>query len=326
MGDSTPAIRGVIATCLTPFADDGEVDLCALELEIDYIIEVCHADSIAIGATEDAEYSVLTWEQRGALIRQGVQMVAGRIPVIAGISHPSLERTVELAHHAAEAGADVVEAVMPIRLWGGDPDPDETYDYVAEVARRSPLALCVSHNRGPGADPAIPLYLRIADIFNLPYVIETSGDITRISRLAEEIDRRGSAGYFTTAPSLHINLTLGGSGAAMPPPAAYVGAQVVRAFRAGDRERAIEWQRILGLFPGRWYRYGNPPVMKVAMRHLGIDLGEPARPYGRVSRWDEAAIGQFLEEVGLKEPGEDTPTPQNVLGPIGLRSELLRKP
>jgi len=324
MASPAPEIRGVIATCLTPFADDGEIDLHALEREIDYIVDVCRADAIGIGATEDAEYTMLTREQRHALISEGVKMVGSRVPVIVGVSHPAIERTTELAERAAEAGANVVEAVMPIRLWGGDPDPDETYDYVAEVARRSPLPLCVSHNRGPGADPAIPLYLRIADVFNVPYIVETSGDITRISRLAEEIDRRGSARYFTTIPSLLINLTLGGSGAVMPPPAAYAGAHVVRAFREGDMERAIEWQRILGLFPGRWYRYGNPPVMKAAMRHLGIDVGDPAPPFGRVSRSDQANIGQFLEEVGLKERGEDAPAPQNLLGPIGLRSDLLK--
>ena len=95
----------------------------------------------------------------------------------------------------------------------------------------------------------------------------------------------------------------------MPPPAAQVGGEVVRAFRAGDMDRAVEWQRILSLFPGRWRRYGLPPVMKAAMRHLGVDLGEPLTPYSGVSDRDDAAIGQFLESVGLKEPGEQASPP-----------------
>src|SRR5207244_11837664 len=134
----------------------------------------------------------------------------------------------------------------------------ETYDYVAEIARRSPLPVSLYQNRRTGSDAAIPLFLRLADVFNVPYIVEMSGDVTRISRLTEEIDRRGSARYFTTIASLLIDLTLGGSGAAMPPPAARVGGEVARAFQAGDMERAIEWQRILGLFPGRWRRYGHP--------------------------------------------------------------------
>jgi 4-hydroxy-tetrahydrodipicolinate synthase len=294
-----PDIRGIIATCLTPFDAEGRVDFDALQQEIDYIVDACQADAIAIAATEDAEYTTLDWSQRMELMARGTELVRGRIPVVLGISHPAQQRAIELAEHANSVGANAVELLLPTRLWGGDPDPDETYDYVVEIARRSPLPVSLYQNRRTGSDAAIPLFLRLADVLNVPYIVEMSGDVTRISRLVEEIDRRGSAGYFTTIESLLINLTLGGSGAQMPPPAARVGGEVVRAFRAGDMDRAVEWQRILGLFPGRWRRYGLPPVMKAAMRHLGVDIGDPLPPYAAVTERDDAAIGQFLESRGL---------------------------
>ncbi len=301
MAGTGPDISGVIATCLTPFDQEGRVALGPLQREIDYIVDECRANAIAIAATEDAEYTMLDWAQRRELMAAGAQMVGHRIPVVLGISHPAPERAIELAEHAKAVGADIAMLLMPIRLWGGDPDADELYDYVAEIARCSPLPICLYQNRRTGTDAAIPTFLRMADVFNLPYIVEMSGDITRISRLAEEIGRRGTARYFTTIESLLINLTLGGSGAAMPPPAARVGAEVVRAFRAGDMERAVEWQRILSLFPSRWRRYGLPPVMKAAMRHLGIDLGRPAGPWGRLPDSDYAAIGQFLETHGIAD-------------------------
>jgi len=319
-----PDIRGIIATCLTPFDAEGRVAFDALQREIDYIVDACRADAIAIAATEDAEYTMLDWAQRKELIARGTEMVRGRIPVVVGISHPAPQRAIELAEHANAVGADAVQLLLPTRLWGGDPDPDETYDYVAEIARRSPLPVSVYQSRRTGSDAAIPLFLRLADVLNIPYIVETSGDVTRISRLVEEVDRRGSARYFTTIESLLINLTRGGSGAAMPPPAARVGSEVVRAVRDGAMERAVEWQRILGLFPGRWRRYGLPPVMKAAMRHMGIDLGNPMPPYATVSERDDSAIGQFLESVGLKEPGEDAPAPVSAgRGPVDLQTGLL---
>jgi 4-hydroxy-tetrahydrodipicolinate synthase len=327
MAGAGPDIRGIIATCLTPFDPDGNVDYQALQREIAYILDACRPSAVAIAASEDAEYTMLSWEQRRELMARGTELVGGRKPVILGISHPAPQRAIELAEHAAAIGADIVQLLMPIRLWGGDPEPDEIYDYVAEIARRSPLPVSVAHNRGPGADPPIPLYLRVSDLYNVPYLVETSGDVTKISRLIEEIDHRGAAQYFTTGESLLINLTLGGSGAAMPPPAARIGMEVVRAFHEGDIARATEWQRILGLFPNRWARFGVPPVMKAAMRHLGIDLGRPLRPFGTLPKWDDAQIGQFLEEVGLKEPGEDAPPPAGALGPIGLdRTRLASSP
>lgn len=307
MAGTGPDIRGIIATCLTPFRPDGGVDFDALKQEIDYLIDFCGVDAVAIAATEEAEYTMLSWDQRQELMARGTELVDRRRPVILGISHPAQQRAIELAEHATVIGADAVELLLPLRLWGGDPDPDELYDYVSEIALRSPLPIALYQNRSSGADPGIPSFLRLADVFNIPYLVDTSGDLTRIGRLAEEIDRRGSARYFTTIESLLVNLTLGGSGAQMPPPAAYVGAQVVRAFRQGEREAAVGWQRILSLFPSRWYRYGLTPVMKAAMRHLGIDLGDPAPPFGPVTPWDDAVIGQFLEEMGLKEHGERAP-------------------
>jgi 4-hydroxy-tetrahydrodipicolinate synthase len=318
-----PPISGVIASCLTPFDDQGGVAIGPLGREIDDIIDECHADAVAIAATEDSEYPLLELSERKDLMAAGTQLVNHRIPVILGISHPAPERAIELAEHAKAVGGDVALLLLPIRLWGGDPNADEIYDYVDEIARNSPLPICCYQNRRTGSDPAIATFLRLADVPNVGYIAEMSGDLTRISRLVEEIERRGSAGYFTTIESLLINLSLGGSGAVMPPPAARVGAEVVRAFRAGDMDRAVEWQRILGLFPGRWSRYGLPPVMKAAMRHLGIDLGAPADPWGKITDADVVAIGELLEVVGLKEPREDVPTlPTRAAGPVNLRTTL----
>jgi dihydrodipicolinate synthase/N-acetylneuraminate lyase len=99
---------------------------------------------------------------------------------------------------------------------------------------------------------------------------------------------------------------MGGSGATMPPPGTRIGAQVVRAFREGNLESARYWQRCFALFPGKWAAYGLPPVMKSALKHFGVDIGEPSRPYAPVSPRDHAQIGQFLRQIGLL--GETPPT------------------
>ena len=64
MAGSGPDLRGIIATCLTPFNVAGGVDYDALEKEINFIVDLCHADAIAIAATEDAEYTMLSWDDR----------------------------------------------------------------------------------------------------------------------------------------------------------------------------------------------------------------------------------------------------------------------
>ncbi len=43
--------------------------------------------------------------------------------------------------------------------------------------------------------------------------------------------------------------------------------------------------------------------MKSAMRHFGINLGDPARPYSPVTPRDHAQIGQFLRQIGILGEG-----------------------
>ena len=300
----TEPIKGIIGACLTPFGDDERVNFDALKRVIDFIVADC--DAISIAAVEAAEYTMLSREERKELLRLGTAMVDKRKPVILGVSSPSPREVIELAEYAASVGGDLVQVLMPLRPWGGQPTIAELMEFYTQVASASPLPVVAYHNPGPGADPPQDAFVRISEINNIRYFKESSRDITKISRLIEQIDLAGKGHYFTTMQPLLATLMMGGSGATMPPPGTRIGTEVVRAFRAGDIERARFWQRCFALFPGKWAAYGLPPVMKSAMKHFGVDIGEPSRPYAPVSPRDHAQIGQFLRQVGLL--GEGAPT------------------
>lgn len=301
-------IKGIIGACLTPFGEDERVDFKALQREIDFLVADC--DAVSIAAVEAAEYTMLSREERKELLRIATQMVDKRKPVILGVSSPSPREVIELAEYSEKVGSDLVQVLMPLRPWGGQPTIAELMEFYTQVASASPLPVVAYHNPGPGADPPQDAFVRISEISNIRYFKESSRDITKISRLIEQIDLAGKGHYFTTMQPLLATLMMGGSGATMPPPGTRIGAQVVRAFRAGDIERAKYWQRCFALFPGKWAAYGLPPVMKSAMRHFGVDIGEPSRPYAPVSPRDHAQIGQFLRQVGLL--GEGAPTSQSL--------------
>jgi 4-hydroxy-tetrahydrodipicolinate synthase len=290
-------ISGVIGAALTPFHDHGGVDFDALAREIDFLVE--DVDAISIGAVEAAEYTMLSWAERVELLRRGASLVGGRKPLILGISSAAPAEALKLADIAAAAGADLVQVLMPLRPWGGQPTTSELVAYFSDIACRGPLPLVAYHNPGPGADPSLEAYVRLAEIDQVHYFKESSRDITKITRLIELVERSGKAHYFTTMQPLLMTLMMGGSGATMPPPGTRLAARVVRAFRAGDVESATEAQRVFSTFPAMWGGYGLPPVMKCAMRHLGIALGAPAAPYEPVSAADDAAIRDFLRGAGL---------------------------
>ena len=299
---SLPPISGIIGACLTPFDQKGQIDYNALEKEIDFIVE--DADAISIAAVEAAEYTVLSLEERQELMRRATEMVDKRIPVILGASHPAPKKVIELAEYCAGLDADMVQVLMPLRPWGGQPAMQELVDYFSEVAMASPLPIVAYHNPGPGADPNMENTIQLSNIFNVSAFKESSRDIVKITRMIEEIELSGNARYFTTMQPLLMTLVMGGSGATMPPPGTRIGARVVKAFREGDQQGAKYWQRFYSMFPAKWAAYGLPPVMKSAMKHFGVDLGDPVPPFKPVTPRDHAQIGEFLRQIGLLEEGE----------------------
>jgi 4-hydroxy-tetrahydrodipicolinate synthase len=290
-------IKGIIGACLTPFTDDGRVDFDALAREIEFLVADCNA--ISVVAVEASEYTVISLEERKEVMKRATEMVNKRVPVILGCSSHSVDTILDLAEHAANVGGDLIQVLMPIRPWGGQPTIAELVQFFTEVSSASPLPVVAYHNPGPGADPPLDAFVRLSELNNVDYFKESSRDVTKITRLIEQIELAGKAHYFTTMQPLLITLIMGGAGATMPPPGTRIGARVVRAFQEGDVDRARYWQRCFTLFPGKWGAYGLPPIMKSALKHFGVDIGDPARPYSPVSPRDHAQIGQFLRQIGI---------------------------
>ena len=191
-----------------------------------------------------------------------------------------------MAEYSAKVGGDLVQVLMPLRPWGGQPTIAELMEFYTQVASASPLPVTCYHNPGPGADPPQDAFVKISEIDNIRYFKESSRDITKISRLIEQIDLAGRGHYFTTMQPLLVTLMLGGSGATMPPPGTRIGSQIVKAFRAGDLERARFWARCYALFPGQvgclrlaaGDEVGNEAFRRRYRQSLpALRAGEPAR-------------------------------------------------
>ena len=80
-------------------------------------------------------------------------------------------------------GGDLIQVLMPLRPWGGQPTIAELMEFYTQVASASPLPVTCYHNPGPGADPPQDAFVKISEIDNIRYFKESSRDITKISRL-----------------------------------------------------------------------------------------------------------------------------------------------
>jgi 4-hydroxy-tetrahydrodipicolinate synthase len=290
---------GLIVAPLTPFTADLKVDEAGLQRQIDYVIRDCGATMVVAAGVETQEYTYLSLEQRKDLIRRTIELVAGRAPVMVGVSHASFRTAVELAHDAERWGAAAIQVLAPLRPFAGPPTQADLIAYFEAIVRETRLPITLYLNPGPGADVSIPDTIALAKLPSVQLIKESSRDLARVSRLIVEIDRGGHARYFTTMQMLLATLQLGGSGATMPPPGSEIARHVIDAFLAGDHQRAVELQLQFALFPSKWMHRGLAPVMKAAMNLIGVPTGDPYPPYAPLSRDEIQALAATLRTTVL---------------------------
>jgi len=290
---------GLIVAPLTPFTSELKVDETKLLGQIDYIVETCRPTMVVAAGVETQEYAYLGLEERKALIRSTVELVAGRAAVMVGVSHPAVKVAVELAHFAEDLGAAAIQLLAPQRPFAGLPTRDDLIAYFEAVGRETRLPITLYLNPGPGADVSISDTVALAKLPQVQFIKESSRDLARVSRLIAEIDRTGLARYFTTMQMLLITLLLGGSGATMPPPAAEIARHIIDAFAHGDYAGAAQLQLQFALFPSRWMHRGLAPVMKAAMNLIGVPAGAPYPPYAPLGPEELDALADFLKTTVL---------------------------
>ncbi len=102
---------GVITAMTTPFTENNEVDVEALEQQTEYLIGKGVDCLYPTGTT--GEMYLMSAEERELVAETVVKKAAGRVTVFIHTGAMTLEETIRLAQHAHKIGADGVGVVTP---------------------------------------------------------------------------------------------------------------------------------------------------------------------------------------------------------------------
>src|SRR5207244_10565665 len=137
------------------------------------VVADCGASMVVAAGVETQEYTYLGLEQRKALIRATIESVDGRVPVMVGISHPSFQTAVALAHEAERLGAAAVQLLAPLRPFAGPPTQSDLLAYFEAVAQETSLPITLYLNPGPGADVSIADTIALAKLPRVQLINES---------------------------------------------------------------------------------------------------------------------------------------------------------
>src|SRR5262245_38106783 len=111
MTEAKTARTGVFPIALTPFQENGDVDLDGQRRVLDCMIDQ-GVDGICILANFSEQF-LLTDAERATLTELCLSHVAGRVPVIVTVSHFSTRIATARARKAAAAGAAMLMLMPP---------------------------------------------------------------------------------------------------------------------------------------------------------------------------------------------------------------------
>ncbi|KAF9887710.1 hypothetical protein FE257_009663 [Aspergillus nanangensis] len=170
----------------------------------------------------NSEAFLLTREERKTLIATAREAVGPSYPLMAGVGAHSTKQVLELAHDAADAGANYL-LVLPPAYFGKATTPAVVKRFFADVARKAPLPV-VLYNF-PGVCNGVDLDSEtIAAIVresagaspggrsNVVGVKLTCGSVAKITRLAATFPKEEFAVYGGQADFLVGGLSVGSAG------------------------------------------------------------------------------------------------------------------
>jgi 4-hydroxy-tetrahydrodipicolinate synthase len=150
---------GVYAIAVTPFSEDGALDLASAATMVDFYIKAGVSGITILGVLGEAPK--LTAAESMRFVDAVVARAAGRVPIIVGVSSPGFAAMGELAGAAMAAGAAGV-MVAPVSSLRTDEQIINYFKQVAETLGDIPFVL-QDHPQSTGVLMNLSVILRIVE-------------------------------------------------------------------------------------------------------------------------------------------------------------------
>lgn len=296
-------LHGIIPPMITPLKGNDELDIAGTERLTEHLIAGGVHGIFLLGTTGEAQS--LTYHLRYQFVERVCRQVAGRVPVLVGVTDTSFDESVQLAIHAAKCGAAAVVAAPPYYY---SPSQQEMIEYYTALADALPL----------------PLYL-----YNMPANVKVSFAPATVKTLAQHPniiglkDSSANMTYFQTllyllrdqpdfallvgpeeltGESVLMGADGGVNGGANIIPSLYV--DMYNAAVAHDVARVRELQQRIMQISTTIYtvgKYGSSYLkgVKCALSLIGICDDYLSYPYRKFRDEERARIREALEAAGI---------------------------
>ncbi len=287
--------EGVYIISATPFGDDGAIDFDSANSLVEFYIDKGVSGMTILGMMGEA--NKMSADEAEGFMRYMLKRVAGRVPVIVGISDPGLNNLARLAKSSMDAGT---VGVMIAPISGLNTDV-KIYEYFAQVfaALGDDIPVCYQdYPQATGVHISVDCFNRLIRDFDRMVMFKHEdcpglGKLTRLRQTAAEDDTLRRVSILVGNGGLYLpeELSRGADGAMTGFAFPEMLVQVIDRFRSGDIEGA---QNVFDAYLPV-VRYEQQPGFGLAVRK------EVLRRRGAIANAATRAPGPKLSGVDLDE-------------------------
>ena len=289
-------VRGCGTALVTPFQQDGAIDEPALRNLVAWQVESGIDFLVPCGTT--GETPTLSHEEWLHVIDVTVEVVAGRVPIVAGATSNSTQEAVTKAKEVASRPG--VDAILTASPYYNKPTQEGQYRHfraIAEAVDKPLILYNVPGRTGANIEPTT--LARLADVPNIAGVKEASGNMTQIAEVLNAVPPHFMVFSGDDAITLPV-IALGGVGiiSVASNEIPHEMASMTRAALANDWDTARALQKkYLGLMQANFIE-SNPLPVKAALAMMGKIQEVYRLPLLPMRRDTRSKLQKILTESG----------------------------
>jgi len=265
----------VITAMVTPFDQEGNIDYQATRELIQHLL-TNGSDAIVVAGTT-GESPTLSIQEKIALYEFTVEVVDGRVPVIAGTGTNSTRAAIELTELATKAGVDGVMLATP---YYNKPNQEGMFLHFKAIAECTHLPVMLYNIPGRSAVNLLPAtVIRLAEIENIVSIKEASADLDAMAEIIDNTPEDFTLYSGDDSLTLPI-LAIGGNGV-VSVSSHIIGNEMkamITAFGNGHTKYAAQLHRELLPVMNVMFSAPNPTPVKAALEMSGIKVGSVRLP------------------------------------------------
>ena len=271
---SAPVFGRLLTAMVTPMTFDGAVDLRRTGELAHKLVEEQNNDGIVVNGTT-GESPTTTDSEKAEIVKAVVEAVGSDATVVAGVGTNDTAHTIELAHQAAEAGADGLLVVTP---YYSKPSQAGIMEHFTAVADATDLPIMLYDIPGRTGTPIeTRTLIELADHPRIVAVKDAKGLVVESATVMANTTLAYYSGDDAITPAL---LSVGGVGL-VGTSTHFTGRrmhEVIDAYVDGRIDEALStYREILPVLTGVFAAQGATMV-KAGLAHQGFTVGRVRPP------------------------------------------------